>query len=191
MKKIISFVIITSLFLACNSTSNSDESHSHDTDSAKAEAASIDITHQEHKGSTEKGSFDRLLTDYITLKNALVEDNSKTASEAGKTIVASLEKISKSSSKAELEILESIKENAEHIRDNTGKLDHQREHFALISKDVIDLITKSGTSKKLYQDFCPMYNDNKGTAWISETKEIKNPYYGSQMLTCGSVKKEY
>jgi hypothetical protein len=99
--------------------------------------------------------------------------------------------LSKSENKEELEILESIKENAEHIRDNSGKLDHQREHFALISKDIIDLIEQAGTSKKLYQDFCPMYDDNKGASWISEIKEIKNPFYGSKMSTCGSVKKEY
>jgi hypothetical protein len=36
-----------------------------------------------------------------------------------------------------------------------------------------------------------MYNDGKGAVWISEAKAIKNPYYGSQMLTCGSVKKEF
>jgi hypothetical protein len=46
-----------------------------------------------------------------------------------------------------------------------------------------------GTKQKLYQDYCPMYNDGKGAIWISETKEIKNPFYGSQMLTCGSLKK--
>ena len=81
------------------------------------------------------------------------------------------------------------KEHAKHISDNAGKIDHQREHFALISKDIIDLIEQAGTSKKLYQDFCPMANDGKGAIWISETKEIKNPFYGSQMLTCGSLKK--
>ncbi len=106
-------------------------------------------------------------------------------------MLASLEKISKSDNKEIPEVLDSIKENAEHIRDNAGKLDHQREHFALLSKDVIDLINIFGSPQKLYQDFCPMYDDNKGATWISETKEIKNPYYGSKMLTCGSVKKEY
>ena len=82
------------------------------------------------------------------------------------------------------------REHAEHIGSNAGKLEHQREHFATLSKDVNDLITAFGAGQKLYQDFCPMYNDRKGAIWISETKEITNPYYGSKMLTCGSVKKE-
>ena len=42
-----------------------------------------------------------------------------------------------------------------------GKIDHQREHLASLSKDVSDLIALFGSSQKLYQDHCPMYNDGK------------------------------
>jgi hypothetical protein len=48
-----------------------------------------------------------------------------------------------------------------------------------------------GSNRKLYQDYCPMADDGKGAIWISEIKEIKNPYQGSKMLTCGSIKKTY
>ena len=48
-----------------------------------------------------------------------------------------------------------------------------------------------GSKQKLYQDFCPMANDGKGAIWISEVKEIKNPYYGAEMLSCGSLKKTF
>jgi hypothetical protein len=34
-----------------------------------------------------------------------------------------------------------------------------------------------------------MYNKGKGGIWLSETREIKNPFYGNKMLTCGSVQK--
>ena len=47
-----------------------------------------------------------------------------------------------------------------------------------------DLITLFGTNKTLYQYFCPMYNNNKGGVWLTEIKEIKNPYFGSKMLKC-------
>ncbi len=153
--------------------------------------SAMESNHQEHLNISEKGSFDILLNDYTNLKDALVDDNSKNASEAGKTLLASLEKVSKSDYKEISEILDSIKENAEHIRDNVGKIDHQREHFALISKDFIDLINQTGTLKKLYLNFCPMYDDNKGANWLSETKEIENPFYGTEMLRCGTLKKEY
>ena len=32
-----------------------------------------------------------------------------------------------------------------------------------------------------------MANNNKGAFWISADTEIRNPYYGDAMLTCGSV----
>jgi hypothetical protein len=35
----------------------------------------------------------------------------------------------------------------------------------------------------LYEQYCPM----KKATWLSETAAIKNPYYGSQMLTCGKT----
>ncbi|GAB2642596.1 MAG: DUF3347 domain-containing protein [Emticicia sp.] len=189
MKKTITFAIISSLFLACNlnqSNTNNADSTQH---KERVNMSATDSTHFTH--STTNSSFDDIISGYLDLKNALVNDNSKAASDASKKILASLEKKTNNQTKEVLEILESIKENGEHIRDNADKIDHQREHFALISKDAIDLVAQSVTSKKLYQDFCPMFNDNKGASWLSETKGIKNPYYGAEMLTCGSVKKEY
>jgi hypothetical protein len=39
----------------------------------------------------------------------------------------------------------------------------------------------------IYYQFCPMENDGKGAKWISKDETIKNPYYGSQMLSCGKT----
>jgi len=36
----------------------------------------------------------------------------------------------------------------------------------------------------VYRTYCPM----KKSYWLSEAAAIKNPYYGSEMLTCGEVK---
>lgn len=83
------------------------------------------------------------------------------------------------------------KVHTKHIADNPSKIDHQREHFIMLSNNMNDLIKNFGTKQKLYQDFCPMANDGKGAIWISEVKEIKNPYYGSEMLGCGSLKKTF
>ena len=58
----------------------------------------------------------------------------------------------------------------------------------MLSKDVYDLVKTFGAGKPLYQDFCPMYNDKKGATWLSETKEIKNPYLEQKMPTYGTVK---
>jgi hypothetical protein len=37
-------------------------------------------------------------------------------------------------------IADDAKEHAEHIGDNSGKIEHQREHFAMLSKDINDFV---------------------------------------------------
>ena len=87
------------------------------------------------------------------------------------------------------DIADDAKEHAEHISANGGNIKHQREHFILLSKDIADLTKTFGNGgQTLYKDFCPMANDGKGAIWVSEVKDIKNPYFGKEMSTCGSVK---
>ena len=137
-----------------------------------------------------------IVINYINLKNKLAQDNSNGAADKGKDLLASLKAfdtktLNAKQKKGFLEIADDAKEHSEHISKNAGKIDHQREHFAMLSKNMNDLIKMFGTKQKLYQDYCPMYNDGKGAIWISETKEIKNPFYGSEMLGCGTIKKSY
>ncbi len=137
-----------------------------------------------------------IIISYINLKNKLVNDDTNGAADKAKLLLTSFNRFNTNvldpkQKKDYLDIAESAKENAEHIGDNAGKLDHQREHFVLLSKDTNDLINLFGTKQKLYQDFCPMADEGKGAIWISETKEIKNPYLGAKMPTCGTIKKEF
>jgi len=140
-------------------------------------------------------SINEIVNNYLTLKNALTKDDTKAAANAGKALHATITSVNTSTIDAKLkteylEIADDAKEHAEHIGANDGNIEHQREHFAMLSKDINDLIKSFTSEQKLYQDFCPMYDGGKGAIWISETKEIKNPYYGSKMLTCGSMKKQ-
>jgi hypothetical protein len=137
-----------------------------------------------------------IITCYINLKNKLAKDDSKGAAEKGKMLLASFNRfdaktLDAKQKKEYLDIADDAKEHAEHIGANGDKLEHQREHFVLLSKDINDLIKVFGTKRKLYQDYCPMADEGKGAIWISEVKDIKNPYQGSKMLTCGSIKKTY
>ncbi len=213
---IITLVAISAVTISCNQTSskNSEQqandstavSETKDLSSAVqndtvATVTSTDMSSQKEEKSTVKEQAQNftitpIIKDYLALKNALVADNDKAAANAGKQLFATLNKVDMKTIPANkhkefMDVFENAKENAEHIGDNAGKIDHQREHLASLSKDVSDLITLFGTTQKLYQDYCPMYNDGKGAIWISEAKAIKNPYYGSQMLTCGSVKKVF
>src|SRR5687767_8673838 len=44
--------------------------------------------------------------------------------------------------------------------------------------------TKSELGADVRVAYCPMANKS----WLQKDKEIKNPYYGASMLTCGSFK---
>ena len=41
-------------------------------------------------------------------------------------------------------------------------------------------------SGKIYKDFCPMAFGN-GAHWLSSIEDIRNPYYGANMINCGKV----
>ena len=43
------------------------------------------------------------------------------------------------------------------------------------------------TSGEVYKQYCPMAFEGKGGYWLSNSKEVRNPYYGDKMLKCGSV----
>lgn len=67
-------------------------------------------------------------------------------------------------------------------------LEGQREVFVSLSQNMIQIGQQiSGLDGKLYVQHCPMANNDKGANWLSLEEEIRNPYYGDAMLTCGSV----
>jgi len=145
-------------------------------------------------GTTEKNAAtSQIIDSYLQIKNGLVATDKADAAKGGEAMVTAfsnfdMTKLSGETHEEYMEILESAKEHAEHIV--KSDMAHQREHFEALSIDINDLVTLLGTDKTLYQDFCPMYNDGKGAMWLSETEEIKNPFYGSKMMKCGKVQKQ-
>ena len=156
-------------------------------------ATDKEVTVTEAKKSS--ADLTELYSHYTHLTFALSGDDDKEAVSAAKGILASFPKIDKNGFSAEqkkefAELEASIKEHAQHIADNAGNIDHQREHLDLMSEDFYDLLKDFGTSKTVYKIFCPMYNDNKEAFWLSDSREIKNPYYGKKMASCGEVQEE-
>ena len=64
----------------------------------------------------------------------------------------------------------------------------QRSAFVGLSKNLIK-ISKGFSSQNTtyYIQECPMANNNNGAQWLALEKGIKNPYFGEEMLDCGSV----
>lgn len=70
-----------------------------------------------------------------------------------------------------------------------SSLEVQRRHFAALSNEMVALVKKSGLrSGQIYVDYCPMALNDKGAYWLSSQKDIRNPYFGNEMLTCGEIK---
>ncbi|MEJ7769496.1 MAG: DUF3347 domain-containing protein, partial [Chitinophagaceae bacterium] len=136
-----------------------------------------------------------VVASYLQLKNALANDNAKEAAIAGKAVSEAVQQMNNAALNADQrklydDVKEDMQEHGEHISTNEDKIAHQREHFDMLSAGMYDLVKAIGSEQTLYKDHCPMYNDGKGANWLSETKEIKNPYMGKKMRTCGSVKEE-
>lgn len=62
-----------------------------------------------------------------------------------------------------------------------------RTAFGELSDALVSYAEKSGSALPagLHIAYCPMADK----PWMQKGTDIKNPYYGSQMLTCGSIKK--
>ena len=194
---IVGFAIAATALTACNSGTNSttDSTKKQDDTSRMVTDAAIGNDTAAIAADNTGASMKEMVGQYLQMKNALANDDGKAAAAAGKAYVESMGKMDKTTLAADkLKIWNNLsddaKEMAEHIGENADKLEHQREHFDMLSKDMYDMVKAFGAGQPLYKDYCPMYNDKKGAIWLSEIKEIKNPYQGKKMPTCGSMKEE-
>ena len=122
----------------------------------------------------------------------MANDNGSEAASAAKAMDGAISKLDKSLFTAEQKTAydkneEEMKEHAEHIANNGDEIKHQRSHFVMMSEVVYELVKNFGGGRSLYHDHCPMARDNQGAMWISEMKEIKNPYFGAEMPKCGTI----
>ncbi|MCF7559025.1 DUF3347 domain-containing protein [Sabulilitoribacter multivorans] len=118
-----------------------------------------------------------ILRSYIKLKDAFVKSDSgqisNTAIEFTKVIETESDFTDK---KSLLEAVEKIT--------RTKDIEKQREAFSVLSKIFWTIIKVADHIKEtIYYQYCPM----KKAYWLSTDSVIKNPYYGSKMLSCGSV----
>jgi len=71
-------------------------------------------------------------------------------------------------------------------------LEAVRQHFSQLSNIMLEIAETFGLeNEKIYWNYCPMAFDNKGANWLSETEEIRNPYFGDAMHSCGEIKPIY
>ncbi|WP_437398256.1 efflux RND transporter periplasmic adaptor subunit [Flagellimonas lutimaris] len=154
-----------------------------------------------HEGHSEMGGtmkmefspeaqseFNDLLNIYLDLKDALVasdQTKTQTLAQKGAGIAATITGLQmddmgkRHMSKLAIQLKE---------MGSKGDLENQREDFVMLSQNMIQIGQQMNELEtKLYVQHCPMANNDKGADWLSLEEEIRNPYYGDAMLTCGSV----
>ncbi len=130
---------------------------------------------------------------YLAIKDALVNDDHKLAQTSAVTFEENLDKVDmkllkdSKSHNLWMPILKELKTSSSKIS-SIADIKTQREHFISLSNNVTKSIEAFGVNKKIYKQFCPMANNDKGAFWLSTDENIKNPYFGEMMLKCGSTK---
>lgn len=167
-------------------------------DRAIKTTAKTEMAHTGHSGHDMKAAEQQnqsqlkaVFDNYFDVKDALVKTDGKLASDKAKGLVKAISAIKMSELKTDehtvwMKVFNELKEDAEHISE-TADAKHQRDHFITLSKNIYELLKVSKYEVPVYYQFCPMANDGKGANWLSKENAIKNPYYGSQMLTCGKT----
>jgi hypothetical protein len=120
-----------------------------------------------------------ILAQYYAIKDALVIGN---ASLANTKAIAFVKTVADDAAVPEVSRAAVIKDAAKIAA--TKDLKKQREYFSSFSDQMFELAKSTKLNKEpVYKAYCPMA---KGS-WLSSSSAIKNPYYGSAMLTCGKV----
>ena len=137
--------------------------------------------------------LNRVVDTYLALKESLVTADEKEVESASTRMMAAL-----------LEVNDGMLSGSAHDFWKEKKfflMDHvelckeaktmegKRENFAFVSETMIKAVDVFGAGRQtLYVQYCPMANGDKGAYWLSEAKEIRNPYMGQQMPACGETK---
>lgn len=114
---------------------------------------------------------------YINIKQALVETDAAMAQDRAKEMLANLE-----SSETNAELATAVR----NISTSTD-VNEQRKAFSELTKQIESQLQGAIETGEIYKQFCPMAFEGKGDYWFSNSKEIRNPYFGDKMLKCGRV----
>jgi copper chaperone CopZ len=145
----------------------------------------------ENSSVAKAGNFQPIYDQYFILKDALIAADHQAVT-AGAAKLSNLLSTLKSTSLTTTEQqvwktqANSLAQHSKALQD-AKDLAKQRLVFVSLSEEVYKLAKSSKPALPVYQQKCPMFNGGKGATWLSLIKEVKNPYYGAQMLTCGST----
>ena len=137
---------------------------------------------------TIQNALRKSLDPYLKMKDAFVDSDAKSVATYAKAALSEIQSIPESElGKMEASHTAQIKKMLIAIAEN-DVIENQRDHFIILNQNMVPMVKNmDGLDSKMFVQRCPMANDNKGAFWISADQQIRNPYYGEQMLSCGEV----
>ncbi len=147
----------------------------------------VDKTFQEHLARTFGG--------YLKMKDAFVNSDAQAVKAEAKNLKATLKAVdTKMLSGAALNDWANYSNNLDmSLAEITGSddIEAQRASFSALSENFYRSIRAYGLGgPTAYYEFCPMAFNDQGAYWLSDSRQIRNPYFGDKMLTCGRVTEE-
>ena len=185
MKRYISFLFLL-LLAACGNKDQKAQS---------ANTPDVALTKSANSAAFNK-SFSKILVDYYSMKDHFVaESDSASLNQSAKTLKISIDSLPLAELKADSMLVSTAKSFTEGISAELigligePTIDAKRRSFQMVSDQLYDLIrTVQYDQAVIFHPYCPMAFNDQGAYWLSNTREIKNPYVPKKMITCGDIK---
>ncbi|WP_338358449.1 efflux RND transporter periplasmic adaptor subunit [Yeosuana marina] len=140
-----------------------------------------------------QAQLEKVFKQYLTLKDAFTKDDAITAQKSAKELLKAMANVNMKLLKDMdahdhwMTISKEVLSSATSIS-KTSDIEKQRSHFKHLSAHLSKAVKLFGVNQQVYEQFCPMADNNNGAFWLSLDKKINNPYLGAKMPTCGSTK---
>lgn len=155
---------------------------------AEAQAAPAAPAAPTAPAAAAPASAQKLITAYLNVQRRLAADDAKGAGAAFAQLKAAAEAKDLGGDAALRQKLATAAASGAGAKD----LDAARDAFAKSSEGLLDWLKREGNAfgSSVRIAHCPMARDGKGARWVQTESKVSNPYYGSEMLECGSIEKE-
>jgi Cu(I)/Ag(I) efflux system membrane fusion protein len=135
----------------------------------------------------------RVFNAYISMKDTFVVSDPAMVSKNAVRVKSGLERVDMGQLEGEahrewMRHLETMNKEINLI-ENTTDIETQRVSLAIFSNALYESLKAFGLdSGTVYYQYCPMAIGDKGAFWLSTVREIRNPYFGEAMLSCGETR---
>lgn len=153
------------------------------------------IDHASYRVPADAGrSLEQVASAYLTLATSMAGEDSESARAAARNALRSVDRVDLAGAapgalETWLRVSAQMRDALQHIAD-AGDLDAMRRPLQMLTRHVETMLRsfESDAFGEYFLAFCPMAFEDEGATWIQSERAIANPYFGSQMLTCGEIR---